>query len=526
MIRVCRISIAGMVALFLLATIAPGSAAPRVEVNGVPVSFTAAPIQLNDTILVPMRDICQALGAQVSWQASTETATATRGATNVRLTIGEDTAWVDGRSVALDVPAMYFRGSTMVPLAFISKALGADVRWSDATQTASIYTSGVTSYDNEWAQVTRSIELPRGTVVPVTLNTGLDPLGSDTTGEFRATVRSNWDGDAEFPRGTRFVGTVAGLRRSESRETRSRTVRFREAQLTDGTKVPINGLLIALEDSTVTRSMDGRLVATEETLRGVARPYGIAFSQSTQFGVLINRDVKYDAPAEFVTARSSYLSSGTADNDKSWNGGLWTGVQTVVIPSTTVVPVSLDSQLSSATSRVGDGFSATVVSTLDGDAEFPRGTKLVGNIVGLQRAGGGKPGILDLAFSEAWLPDGSKATIYGSLISLDDKSVTRATDGRLRARVTPADNDRLKFIGIGAGAGLVIGKLLDQNLIVGGLLGATAGYFYNEYKTDKVKPTDVVVKSGTVFGVRMDRDVTYGATSEFANARRAYLDAH
>jgi len=349
MLTIGRLSIAGMAMGLLLLTIAPGMAQTRVELNGTPISFTEAPFQVLDRTMVPMRSIFEALGAEVDWVEATQTVTATKGSTDVSLAIGGTSAQIDGRTVALDVPAMIRRGSTMVPLRFVSEALGADVSWSAATQTVSILTTGT--------------------------------------------------------------------------------------------------------------------------------PYP----------------------------------------------GQWTDMQTVVIPATTVIPVSLDTPLSSLTGKVGDGFGVTVVSSQDGDAEFPRGTRLVGSIVGLQKADSNKPGILDLLFREAWMLDGSKVTLDGSVISLDDKSVTRAADGRLRARVESTSGDRLKFIGIGAGAGLIIGKLLDENLLVGGLLGAAAGYLYNEVTTDKVKPRDVVVKAGTVFGVRMDRAVSYSAPSAYVAAHSAYL---
>jgi len=85
---------------------------------------------------------------------------------------------------------------------------------------------------------------------------------------------------------------------------------------------------------------------------------------------------------------------------------------------------------------------------------------------------------------------------------------------------------RLKRIGIGAGAGLIIGKLLKQDLIVGGLLGAAAGYLYDEITMDKAQPKDVVVQPGTVFGVRMDRIVRYNAPEAFVTARRNYRNTN
>jgi len=49
---------------------------------------------------------------------------------------------VDGREVVSDVPAVNLDGRTMVPLRFVSEALGATVTWDQATYTASIASKG------------------------------------------------------------------------------------------------------------------------------------------------------------------------------------------------------------------------------------------------------------------------------------------------------------------------------------------------------------------------------------------------
>ena len=193
----------------------------------------------------------------------------------------------------------------------------------------------------------------------------------------------------------------------------------------------------------------------------------------------------------------------------------------IVIPAGTVIPVTLDQALSSATSSRGDGVSVTIRSALDGDAEFPRGTKLVGIVSDVQQKGTDQPGMLDLAFQQAQLPDGLKAGITGSLISLDEKTVTQSADGRLIAN-NKISRDRLKFIAIGTGAGLIIGQLMKKNLIVGGVLGAAAGYIYSQIHKDKVKSMDVTVPAGTVFGVRLDHNLAYNASSTFVAARADY----
>ena len=122
----------------LLLAITSGMAAIQVEVNGRPLSFRVPPTRAHGRTMVPLRGIFESLGAQVNWDADTSTITATKGATEVQLSIGDPHATVDGQAVLLDAPAMILNGSTMVPLRFVSEALGADVKWLEATQTASI----------------------------------------------------------------------------------------------------------------------------------------------------------------------------------------------------------------------------------------------------------------------------------------------------------------------------------------------------------------------------------------------------
>jgi len=271
----------------------------------------------NSRTQVPFRVTLEKFGAKVDWNASTKTIVAVGEAANVQLVIGNQRAIVNGKSVTLDTPAMIIRGATMVPVRFVSEAMGAEVEWIEAMQTVSITTSK-----------------------------------------------------------------------------------------------------------------------------------------------------KYAAAS-------------------------------LIIPAGTVIPVKLDKGISSAINNVGDGVSAVVCSTREGDAEFPKGTYLLGVIQAVQRKSAGQPGMLDLTFNEVRLPDGRKIGITGSLLSLDDKSVSKSADGRLMAK-DKTGSERLKFIAIGAGAGVLIGKLTKQNTTTSGLLGAAAGYIYSEINKDKVQAADVTVSAGGI----------------------------
>ena len=76
-----------------------------------------------------MRKIFESLGADVEWDEAARTITAIRDDVTVVLTIDKDTAAINGESVSLDSPAIISGDRTMVPLRFVSEALGCEVSW-------------------------------------------------------------------------------------------------------------------------------------------------------------------------------------------------------------------------------------------------------------------------------------------------------------------------------------------------------------------------------------------------------------
>ncbi len=124
--------------LLLFPCAGSASAAPRVLLDGEPLSFDVPPAIEQGRVLVPMRAIFEALGADLEWDGVTRTVTAARGQTTVVLAIGSRTAFKDGAPVVLDIPAKIVGGRTLVPLRFVSEALGASVDWGAAAQTVTI----------------------------------------------------------------------------------------------------------------------------------------------------------------------------------------------------------------------------------------------------------------------------------------------------------------------------------------------------------------------------------------------------
>lgn len=111
----------------------------KVQLNGKPLNFAdQKPVVINDRTLVPLRGIFEALGAKVDWDDETQTVIATQGDTVIGLKIGDESALVNGQVKVLDQPALLLNDRTMVPLRFVSEALGASVDWDEATATVSI----------------------------------------------------------------------------------------------------------------------------------------------------------------------------------------------------------------------------------------------------------------------------------------------------------------------------------------------------------------------------------------------------
>jgi len=317
----------------------------RVEVNGRMLTTSVAPVQMNGRTLVPMRDIFEALGATVQWNPVTRGIVAQRGTTDVGLQIGNRAASVNNQRVALDQSPILLRGSTLVPLRFVSEALGAQV---------------------------------------------------------------NWDGSQ-------------------------------------------------------------RLV--------------------------------------------SVMSAGTQV----------AGVRTISVPSGAVVPVTMDQTLSSATARVGQTFTASVVSENVGDSEFPPGTKIQGVVTQASQRTDTNPGVLELDFRNVMLPNGTRYPITASLTSLDNDSVT-STRGRVTAKGTTSDSgDRTKAVIIGGAAGYLIGRLIKQNSIVTAVLGAAGGYLYDRKQNKDERMADAVVSSGDRLGVRLDGAVSYADVNDYSTSRSAYV---
>lgn len=118
-----------------------------VQVNGETLYFPdgaqsaaagVGPVLKDGRVYVPFRTVFEALGAEVTYDATSKTVTAKRGSRTVSLAAGQPCYVLDGVTIASDGQTFVQGGRIFVPVRFVSQALGAAVGWDAAERTVVI----------------------------------------------------------------------------------------------------------------------------------------------------------------------------------------------------------------------------------------------------------------------------------------------------------------------------------------------------------------------------------------------------
>jgi len=174
------------------------------------------------------------------------------------------------------------------------------------------------------------------------------------------------------------------------------------------------------------------------------------------------------------------------------------------IPNGTVIRVTLDRTLDSATSKVGDSFYAYQQDM--SAVGFPQHTEFLGKVGSVTRASLNTAGQIGISFVKATLPNGISVPIVGQLTALDESSVRMdPITSRLMGTIDSGTGNQ--FIASGAGAGLAIGQTLGSQPFVGAVFGAGEGYLYDQKQIIPAIGKDVQILAGTGFGILLNQDV-------------------
>lgn len=107
-------------------------------VNGKSTTLEQGAVISNGRTLVPLRFITEAMGAALGWEAASRTANIALGDNKIALTIGKTVAKVNGYDVALDAPAAIVNGKTLVPVRFVAESMGATTAWNAALKKVTV----------------------------------------------------------------------------------------------------------------------------------------------------------------------------------------------------------------------------------------------------------------------------------------------------------------------------------------------------------------------------------------------------
>ena len=118
----------------------------RVMLNGQEVSFPQPPVMQNDRVLVPIRQIAEAMGDDVLWNEDTNSAMIKHGSHALVIRLNDDKievvddkhAFLDWDRKELDVPAQLIGDSTLVPVRAFCEALLAEVEWDSGQNIVNI----------------------------------------------------------------------------------------------------------------------------------------------------------------------------------------------------------------------------------------------------------------------------------------------------------------------------------------------------------------------------------------------------
>lgn len=111
----------------------------KIIIDGAIGDYTDTPLIVNSRTMLPLREVLVNLGVQnddehIIWNGEERSVTVIKDDTTIKLSIGSNTATVNGEEITLDVvPMIYTKNSrTYIPARFVSESLGKKVLWDDS----------------------------------------------------------------------------------------------------------------------------------------------------------------------------------------------------------------------------------------------------------------------------------------------------------------------------------------------------------------------------------------------------------
>jgi len=130
-----------LAAMVLFSMCMSAAGAISVVVNGKKIAMSQPPIMLNGRVMVPIREVVEAMGVAVFYEAGV--ANCVTKDTTVAIGMngeGDDSYYItiDGEYLYTDQDPINYKGKLMVPVRVISEAFGANVSWNKQSETVTV----------------------------------------------------------------------------------------------------------------------------------------------------------------------------------------------------------------------------------------------------------------------------------------------------------------------------------------------------------------------------------------------------
>jgi hypothetical protein len=100
------------------------SAAQEVLIRGKAVAFDSAPKMVNGVLMVPIRSIFDAMGADMRWKMDRQVIEGLRKGNKVEIWVGNKEARANDKTRTMDEPPYEWHGRTYAPLKFLAETMG------------------------------------------------------------------------------------------------------------------------------------------------------------------------------------------------------------------------------------------------------------------------------------------------------------------------------------------------------------------------------------------------------------------
>ena len=212
------------------------------EIDGTVIRTEVPPTVIGGRTMVPVRDIFEACGANVTWDPATKKITGSKGGKNVVMQVGSNKLYMNSSVATMDCTPVIIEGRTLAPARYVALGFGGTTQWdalnkvvvitgvttptvettTEITTTTTVITTTETTIEmTTVAPVVVPSNEPSDEIVKVVRNDlehalGTYSLGSyETAGRFKSNtmnqIMKNWDSLATTDLDRNYVASAKSL---------------------------------------------------------------------------------------------------------------------------------------------------------------------------------------------------------------------------------------------------------------------------------------------------------------------------